>query len=65
MTRPYLILVNGKLWDRKLTERYAVKVAQELRDKGLKASVAYECTTGDRQVVHINDFNAINSTMGA
>lgn len=42
MKRPYLILVDGRLWDRKLTRAGAMKVVEELRDKGLNASLAYE-----------------------
>jgi N-acetylmuramoyl-L-alanine amidase len=42
MTRPYLILVNGVLWERKMTLKFAQKVARELNDKGVKAVVAYD-----------------------
>ncbi len=42
MNRPYLILVDGKLWDRKLTKGGAEKVIEALKDKGLKAVLAYE-----------------------
>ena len=42
MDRPYLVLVDEKLWDRKLTRLGAEKVARELREKGLQATVAYQ-----------------------
>lgn len=42
MPRPYLILVNGVLWDRKMTQKFAWKVCNELRAKGLAATVAYQ-----------------------
>jgi hypothetical protein len=42
MKRPYLILVNGALWDRKMTAKFANKVARELNEKGVKAVVAYD-----------------------
>lgn len=43
MRKPYLIVVDGKLWDRKLTKAGALKVIQVLRAKGLNAVLAYEC----------------------
>lgn len=42
MNRPYLILVNGVLWDRKLTKQGAEKVIEVLRERGLNAVLAYE-----------------------
>lgn len=42
MKRPYLILVNGVLWDRKITKAGALKVIEALRDKGLNAVLAYK-----------------------
>lgn len=47
MNKPYLILVDGKLWDRKLTKHGAMKVITFLRQtKGLNAVLAYECVEG-------------------
>lgn len=54
MTRPYLVMVDGKLWDRKLTAGGARKVISDLRDKGLNAVLAYECITGDHQIMEGN-----------
>ncbi len=42
MNKPYLILVDGKLWDRKLTKAGALKVIEALRAKGLNAVLAYD-----------------------
>ena len=42
MTKPYLILVDNKLWARKLTKQGALKVVSQLRDKGLNAVLAYD-----------------------
>lgn len=47
MNRPYLILVNNVLWDRKLTKAGAVKVIEVLLEKGLKAVLAYDITGGN------------------
>lgn len=44
MNKPYLILIDGKLWDRKLTRLGAMKVVDALRAKGLKAVLAYKIT---------------------
>lgn len=44
MNKPYLILVNGVLWDRKLTRAGAQKVVDMLRAKGMAAAMAYEVT---------------------
>ncbi len=41
MNKPYLILVDGKLWDRKLTRAGAQKVVAALREKGLEAVIQY------------------------
>ncbi len=41
MNKPYLILVDGKLWDRKLTKAGALKVIASLRSKGLDAVLGY------------------------
>lgn len=49
MGRPYLVLVNGKLWDRKLTRIGAQKVVNFLRAKGLPAAVAYEIEREDNR----------------
>lgn len=51
MNRPYLVLVDGKLWDRKLTKIGAQKVVTFLREKGLAASLAYECISGPREII--------------
>lgn len=45
MTRNYLILVNGKLWARKLTQVGAQRVADMLIERGLRATVAYAVTS--------------------
>lgn len=42
MNRPYLILVDSKLWDRKLTKAGANKVIDLLKDRGLNAVLAYQ-----------------------
>jgi hypothetical protein len=42
MRKPYLIMVNNKLWDRKLTRLGALKVIETLKSKGLNAVLAYE-----------------------
>lgn len=42
MNKPYLILVNGLLWDRKLTKKGAMAVIETLRDRGLNAVLAYQ-----------------------
>lgn len=42
MTKPYLVLVNGRLYDSKLTQAGASKLAMALKLKGHQASVAYE-----------------------
>jgi hypothetical protein len=44
MTKPYLILVNNVLWDRKLTKHGAMKVIELLKERGLNASLAYDIT---------------------
>lgn len=44
MSRPYLIIVDGKLWDRKLTRRGALGVIEMLRGRGLNAVLAYDVT---------------------
>lgn len=44
MNKPYLIMVNGVLWDRKLTKHGAVKVIELLQERGLNAVLAYEVT---------------------
>ncbi len=41
MNRPYKICVDGKFWTEKLTEHFARKVTNELREKGLNASFYY------------------------
>lgn len=49
MNKPYLIMVEGRLWDRKLTRVGALKVISELnhmwQQKGMatRAVIAYEC----------------------
>lgn len=48
MEKKYLIMVNGVLWDRKLTHAGARKVAETLRAKGLNASVSYDIQGGNR-----------------
>lgn len=50
MDRPYLILVDGKLWDRKLTKNGAMGVIDGLREKGLDAVIGYdmEMTKGNK-----------------
>jgi len=53
MTRPYLVMVDGKLWDRNLTKGGALKVVEALREKGLKAALAYECISGERQISEV------------
>lgn len=47
MNKPYLILVNNILWDRKLTKHGALKVIAMLRDKGLNAVLGYDLGTND------------------
>ena len=47
MGRPYLILVNNVLWDRKLTLHGAKKVCAELQAKGLQAVVGYDIQGGN------------------
>lgn len=43
MTKNYLILVDGKLWDRKLTKAGALKVIEYLKlERGLNAVLAYD-----------------------
>lgn len=42
MRKPYLILVAGRLWERKLTHQGAEKVVAVLRERGLQAVLAYE-----------------------
>lgn len=42
MNKAYLILVNGVLWDRKLTKAGAMRQVEFLRDKGLNAVLAYD-----------------------
>lgn len=42
MNKPYLIIVKGQLWDRKLTKIGAEKVIYFLRNKGLEAVLAYD-----------------------
>ncbi len=44
MNKPYLILVNGLLWERKLTKAGALKVIAELQDKGVNAVLGYDIT---------------------
>jgi hypothetical protein len=44
VNKPYLIMVNGVLWDRKLTKHGAVKVIELLQERGLNAVLAYEVT---------------------
>lgn len=41
MERQYLILVNGVLWERKLTKSGALKVIEELQGRKLNAVLAY------------------------
>ncbi len=42
MNKPYWIMVNGNLWDKKLTKHGALRVIAELKEKGLNAVLAYE-----------------------
>lgn len=42
MNKPYLILVNGVLWDRKLTKHGALKVIATLKERGINAVLAYD-----------------------
>lgn len=42
MDRPYLIMCDGKLWDRKLTKGGAMKVIELLKERGLNAVLAYD-----------------------
>lgn len=47
MDKQHLILVNGKLWDRKLTRAGAMKQVMWLRlEKGMNAAYAYELENG-------------------
>lgn len=46
MDRPYLILVDGKLAERRLTLAKAKKRAQELRDKGYRLVSLAEAVNG-------------------
>ena len=41
MNRPYLVMVNNVLWDRKLTRAGAMKTIEMLIGRGLKAVLAY------------------------
>jgi hypothetical protein len=42
MLKPYLVLVNGLLWDRKLTLAGAENLVRYLKEeKGLNATIAY------------------------
>ena len=50
MKPSYLILVNGVLWDQKLTEAGALQVCQFLRLSGLKAEVKHEVCLQDGEV---------------
>ena len=43
MSRPYLVMVDGKLWARKLTQAGALKLIQWLRsEKNINATFAYD-----------------------
>jgi len=46
MNKPYLIMVNNILWDRKLTKAGALKVVEMLKSKGLAAVLAYDIQDG-------------------
>ena len=47
MPKPFLILVNNVLWDRKLTLHGAKKVVAALQAKGLAAVVGYDIQGGN------------------
>jgi hypothetical protein len=47
--KPYLVLVDGKLWARTLTETAAALLVQNMREKGINAMIAYESITGARE----------------
>lgn len=42
MNKAYLIILDGKLWDRKLTKAGALKVIDMLKERGLNAVLAYK-----------------------
>lgn len=46
MRQPYLILVDGRLFDRKLTKAGALRVVDMLQERGLPAVMAYEMENG-------------------
>lgn len=54
MKKPYLVLVNGVLWNRNVTRIGAAKVIVTLQARGLNAVLAYECIAGERAVYQLN-----------
>ena len=44
MAKPYLVLVNGRLYDRTMTKKFALKVIAKLQLRGIMASLAYDHT---------------------